>query len=73
MTSLLVVLALVVGIAGLLFFASQATSGPALVALGCLFGVLARVAQADKNHAALNERLDGITRRLGPVPQLCRN
>jgi hypothetical protein len=67
MTSLLVGLALVAGVAGLLF-ASQATSGAALVALGCLFGVLARVTQADKHHAALTERLDDIKRRLASTP-----
>jgi len=48
----LVVLAIVAGLAGLVF-TSAATSGVALIAWGCLFGILARIAQAEKQHREL--------------------
>lgn len=45
----LVVLSVVVGVSGVAL-ASQASAGAALVGLGCLFAILARIAQAGMHH-----------------------
>ena len=50
--AILIVLALLFGAGGLLF-ASQATGGVAAIAVGCLFAILARMAQAAKYHSEL--------------------
>lgn len=47
--SILILLAIVCAAAGLLF-ASQATFGVALVGIACLLAILARIAQADRQH-----------------------
>ena len=50
MVTLLVILSLVFGAGGLIF-ASQATGGVAAICVGCLFAILARIAQASIHHA----------------------
>jgi hypothetical protein len=49
MVSGLTVVALIVGVVGLLF-TSRATAGPTIVGLACLIGILARIAQAHRQH-----------------------
>lgn len=48
-TIILVVVAVLFGIAGL-FFLSEATTGVGLLAFGCLLAIMARIAQAGAQH-----------------------
>ena len=52
MVVLLVVLACIVAVAGFLSL-SEATSGVGILATACLLAILARIAQASSQHAAL--------------------
>ena len=52
MSALLTVLAVIAGAIGV-FSLSQATTGVGVIALGCLFGILARLAQAESHQRAL--------------------
>lgn len=52
MAAILTLLAIVAGLVGL-FFLSEATMGVGIMGLACLFGILARIAQADKHHKEL--------------------
>lgn len=49
MVSVLMVVALIAGLVGLVM-SSQATSGVAIIAFGCLIAIVARLVQADKHH-----------------------
>ena len=56
MTVLLVVLALLIALAAAAYL-TQATLGVGLMALACLLGILARLAQATVQHAELKRLL----------------
>jgi len=48
-TVVLIVFAVLFGLGGLVF-ASEATSGVAVIAFGCLLAIFARIAQAGRHH-----------------------
>lgn len=56
MAMALVALAAALGVVGVTML-SEATLGVGVVALGCLCGILARIAQAAQQHKALMETL----------------
>ena len=56
MAGILVFLAIIAGIIGF-FLLSQATMGVGVIALGCLFGIMARLAQAGSHAKQLREAL----------------
>jgi hypothetical protein len=64
------VLAVISALLGLVGFAmlSQATSGVGAVALGCLVGILARMAQAADHQKALLKRLPAVVAVPDVVP-----
>jgi uncharacterized paraquat-inducible protein A len=58
MAVLLIILAIISAAAGALYV-NNATVGVACLAGACLLAILARIAQADRQHAQLMERLAG--------------
>ena len=56
MDGFLIVLGLLAAAGGLLSL-SEATTGVGIIGFGCFLGVLARIAQADKQHKASIEKL----------------
>jgi len=60
---LLVLLALLIGPAGFMLL-SNATTGVGVIALACLFAILARIAQAAEQHKELKNLLDQAASRL---------
>lgn len=52
MSAVLMILAILAGVVGV-FSLSQATMGVGIIALGCLLGILARLAQAEAHQRAL--------------------
>jgi len=59
MYALLTLLAAIAMLAGI-FFLSDATMGVGLIGLACLFGIYARITQAQKQHAELVEILENL-------------
>ena len=53
----LIALAVLVGLAGLLFL-SNATTGVGVICFACLFAIFARIAQAEEQHKELKRLLD---------------
>jgi hypothetical protein len=69
----LVIIAVVAGLAGA-FSLTQATFGVGLICGGCLFGILARVAQASVQHDEVMAMLQVLQRSVmppssGPPPE----
>lgn len=56
MSIFLTIVALIFGVAGFLNL-SEATLGVGLIAIGCLFGIVSRIAQASKHQKELMEKL----------------
>ncbi|MBA4383460.1 MAG: hypothetical protein C0410_01870 [Anaerolinea sp.] len=52
----LTIVSLIFGVIGFLNL-SEATTGVGLIAIGCLFGIVARIAQASKHQKELMEKL----------------
>ena len=67
LSALLVFLALAAGFIGLVF-SSQATAGVAIVAVGCLLAIFARMAQASHHH-----RARAIQPTAAPTPDVNRD
>lgn len=61
MVNVLVLLALACGFFGVLL-TTVATHGVGLVGAGCLFAILARMVQSDKQHQALMKQLEDARR-----------
>jgi len=60
MYGLLVALAIIAAVIGF-FLLSQATMGVGIVGLGCLAGILARIAQAHEQHQEMMKTMLGKT------------
>jgi hypothetical protein len=59
MAAILIILAIVAVGIGFLEL-SQATMGVGILAIGCLMGILARIAQASAHHKELTEKLEAL-------------
>ena len=59
LTGILVVLALLAGVAGLVSL-SQATLGVGVMGMACLLAIFARIVQASDQHGELKKRLGEI-------------
>lgn len=57
MAAILTLLAILTGFVGL-FFLTEATTGVGIIGLACLFGILARLSQAGKQHKELKGMLE---------------
>ena len=64
----LIIVAVILGIAGLLFL-SEATTGVGLIGLACLAGILARLIQAAEHQDRLEKRLILMDQSLSERPQ----